>query len=57
MQKISAYAIISGMIVPWLVFLSLNVFGNQREISIINEKLRILEEVRRDVKTLLQRSR
>jgi hypothetical protein len=57
MQKIGAIAIITGMLIPWLVFISFETFSNEREISIINEKLRILEEVRLDVKTLLNRSK
>jgi hypothetical protein len=57
MQKVGAIAIITGMLIPWLVFISFETFSNEREISIINEKLRILEEVRLDVKTLLNRSK
>ena len=45
------------MIIPWLIFISLSTFSSEREISVINEKLRILEEVRQDVKTLLKRSK
>jgi hypothetical protein len=56
-QKVGAITIITGMIIPWLVFISVNTFSNEKEISVINEKLRILEEVRQDVKTLLKRSR
>ena len=57
MQKLGAITIITSMIIPWLIFISLNTFSNEREISVINEKLRILEEVRQDVKTLLERGK
>lgn len=57
MQKIGAIAIITGMIIPWLIFVSLSTFGHDKDISVINEKLRVLEEVRQDVKTLLQRTK
>jgi hypothetical protein len=57
MQKLGALTIISGMITPWLIFISIKTFDHDGQISIINEKLRILEEVRQDVKTLLYRSK
>lgn len=57
MQKIGAIGIITGMLIPWLIFVSLSTFSNEKDISVINEKLRLLEEVRKDVKTLLERSK
>ncbi len=57
MQRLGAITIISSMITPWLVFISVKTFNHDAEISTIREKLRILEEVRLDVKTLLNRSK
>ena len=55
MQKLGAVSIITGMIIPWLIFISVKTFSHDSSIVVIDEKLRILEEVRQDVKTLLQR--
>lgn len=56
MQKLGAVTIITSMIVPWMVMLSLKTFSTEKDIGIIYERLRILDEVRTDVKLLLKRS-
>jgi len=55
MKQLGAISIITGMIIPWLIFISVKTFSHDASISVMDEKLRILEEVRQDVKTLLQR--
>jgi hypothetical protein len=55
MKQLGAVTIITSMIIPWLIFVSVKSFEHDSSIMVMDEKLRILEEVRQDVKTLLQR--
>ena len=55
MKQLGAVTIITSMIIPWLIFVSVKSFEHDSSIMVMDEKLRILEEVRRDVKKLLER--
>lgn len=54
-RKYGAYGVLGGMVLPWLLFLTVNVFANQKDVAVIYKQEDNVEKTLNRIETKLDR--